>query len=180
MDSQNIKKECFICKIEKPLSDFYKHKGMVGGHLNKCKDCCKQLNNERNIELSKNPDWVEKEKSRHRNKYHRLGYKDKHKPSTERKRETIKRYNQKFPEKALARKYTEIFLIKEKGYNLHHWSYNECDWLDVIKLSIKEHAFLHRHIIYDVNTKLYKTLEGKLLNTRRKHLSYLKSLKFQQ
>lgn len=34
-------KVCSTCKIEKNLFDFYEHKAMKDGHLNKCKECVK-------------------------------------------------------------------------------------------------------------------------------------------
>ena len=46
-------KVCFKCDILKPLSDFYKHKQMGDGHLNKCKSCTKRdvhIHREENLE----------------------------------------------------------------------------------------------------------------------------------
>ena len=170
-------KNCFKCKKILPLSEFYKHKGNADGLLNKCKTCTKNDTKLRQDILSGDPVWVESEKVRGREKYHRLDYRDRNKPTTVRKKEIHKTYRQKFPEKYLASKYTEIFLEKENGYHLHHWSYNQEHWLDVIKLTIKEHHFLHRYIIYDAERMMYRNLNGVLLNTIESHTEYYNECK---
>ena len=48
-----MKKKCFKCERVLPLSQFYKHKQMSDGHLNKCKKCTKsdaKANRDKNIE----------------------------------------------------------------------------------------------------------------------------------
>ncbi len=170
-------KECFKCNVVKPLTEFYKHVKNADGHLNKCKTCTKTDSKNRLERLQDDEKWHEKEKNRNREKYHRLEYRSKYKPTTDRKKETLKKYHQKYPEKCLATKYTEIFLTKEAGYHLHHWSYNQEHWLDIIKLTIKEHHFLHRYIIYDSERMMYRNLNGILLDTRESHMEYYEECK---
>lgn len=66
-------KVCFKCGLEKKLTDFYKHKGMSDGRLNKCKECTKsdvRKNYRENIDHYK-----DYERSR-ANKPHRIAAKE--------------------------------------------------------------------------------------------------------
>lgn len=160
---------CKDCGEKKPTTEFY---GMQG----ECKVCTKKRVRLREDKLRENPEWVEKEKQRHRKKYHRLGYKDKHKPTPEKKKEIMERYKKKYPEKINA----HLFLLSKKlkaqidGNHLHHWNYNKEYWLSVIELSETDHNKAHRYMIYDQERMMYRRTDtNELLDTREAHEAYI-------
>lgn len=167
-------KNCIICGVLKPISDYYNHKQMPDGTLNKCKECCKKQAKEREIKLRQNPDFVEKERIRGREKYNRLGYVE-NKPSKESKKKVMLSYNEKYPEKSKARNSSQR-LPRKNGYELHHWSYKKEHYKDVIELTIKEHAFIHRYMIYDQERMMYRKQDGTLLDTKEIHLSHYQEM----
>jgi len=168
-------KKCFKCGLEKDLSEYYKHPNMGDGHLGKCKDCTKKDSDKRERKLRNNPDWVEKEKSRAREKYHRLYTGGVHKPSSEKKIQAMRRYREKFPEKYAAKSYMGN-RIKPliNGNQLHHWSYNKEHCIDVIELSVREHNKSHRYMIYDQERMMYRRIDNnELLDTKEKHQQWI-------
>lgn len=157
-------KRCFKCGRELPLSSFYKHPQMGDGHLNKCKDCTKadvSRDYERNIQ---NPEWVEKERARGREKYHRLGYVNK---NSERKR--IK--EGKFKGMKDVRDIITRHLSPDK--ELHHWDYNQR--FNVIALDERLHHRLHSVIDLNLDEGVYY-YNGEKLDTIEKHLSVIKQV----
>ncbi len=145
---------------------------MKDGVLGKCKSCTKEDIRLREVELRKNPEWVEAEKERHRRKYHRLGYKERHKPSQEKKKHTMMAYKNRYPEKAAVRGRAKQI----KGFEAHHWSYKKEHQTDVIYLRPEEHYVLHRFLTYLPEEMIYQTRNVERLDTREKHEGFVKRL----
>jgi len=120
---------------------------------------------------------LRKKKNRHRDKYFRVNYKDKHKPSKEGKKKAIENHKKKFPEQYKAKNACQYVKLINLKNNRHHWSYNKEHYKDIIELSILDHNKLHRYIKYDQSVFMYRTLNGELLDTKQKHWDYWLSVK---
>ncbi len=93
-----MEKKCFKCGKVKPLSEFYKHKQMLDGHLNKCKECTKEdvrANYVKDIEKSREKERV-RNNTKERVEYRRVLAEKREKLDPEKYRLAKKRYNQKY------------------------------------------------------------------------------------
>lgn len=166
-----MEKKCFKCGQIKLISNFYVHKQMLDGHLNKCIDCTKNDVKNRNDILKTDADFIIKERKRGREKYHRL-YSDL--PKSKSKYDKRKDFYFRFPEKLKAKSILGKKFIIE-GLHRHHWSYNEPHYCDIIHLSIKEHSKIHRFLVYDQEFLMYRRFDiMTLLDTKEKHLDFIK------
>jgi len=156
-------KKCFKCGIEQPLKEFYAHKQMADGHVNKCKNCNKLDVKKDYYRKSKDPIFVASERERAKEKYHRLKYKE---------RSYLLNENKPWKSspiyKGLSKK-----LNTPKGIELHHWNYNESFLEDIFIMNIKQHRQAHIHLALDMDKLIFKTTSGELLDTKEKHMKYL-------
>lgn len=163
-----MEKKCFKCGQIKPINEYYVHKKMLDGHLNKCKICTK---NDVQILYSKKSNdlnFIEQERKRGREKYRRL-----YVGTGKANKKSIDTYNLKFPEKYLAKSSLGLSHKKE-GFERHHWSYNKEHYCDIIHLTKKDHKKAHRFLVYDNEFFMYRRFDNMtILDTKEKHIEFI-------
>jgi len=154
-------KICKSCKIEKPISSFYKCQGMKDGHFNICKECFNIQGQKYRRKKSLDINWVIANRER-RKKY----------PQSKR---------HPFPEIQpghIWQKYRDKISIIPR-YQFHHWNYNFKYSVFYIHPSI--HSKFHTLAKLNVEEKIYyfaniplKTKEEhfKILDWVNKHFEY--------
>lgn len=159
-----LTKVCFKCNLEKKIENFYKHKQMPDGRVNKCKECNKKDVRDNYKIKAKDENFIIKERLRSIEKYHRLDYKNKQK-----KWDEIRPWKNNYIYKNLRRKFKHI----PSTHHLHHWNYNDEFLEDIIVIEKSNHRRAHEFIILDLDLKLYKTIDNILLDTKEKHIEYI-------
>lgn len=148
--------------MELPLSEFYKHKQMKDGHLNKCKDCARMDTRKLYYINSQNEEWIKKERLRGREK-------DRKNPHRESKKKTQKA----FGSFNITSKLKKLG-IETNGKEAHHWNYNKP--LSIILLSRKAHHRIHKKLVVNYNDKYLYTLDGVRLDTKEKTQEYYENV----
>lgn len=148
-----MEKTCFKCGERMPISHFYRHPQMADGHLGKCKQCTRKDTKTRTDALMANPEWVEREAERHRQKANKV---NKERPEVSRARRAVRS------------------LSRSKDMHWHHWSYQEAHKVDCIHMTPPEHRRAHRFLIYDGEHLMYRRCDNmELLDTRERHEAFL-------
>ena len=141
-------KKCFKCNQIKDLSNFYQHKQMADGHLNKCKECAKKDSDDNFKRKMLDSEWQVKERDRQRLKEAKrrdLGLVKKYKSPTipyEIRKAKYGEYMNAIQGGKLTPMPCEVCgKVKTQG---HHEDYSKP--LDVVWLCIRHHQDRHIHL----------------------------------
>jgi hypothetical protein len=148
---------CTDCKESKTLDLFHKNSQTKDGISLHCKVCANKRGR----------------------KYYLTAGKKKY---VQRSADLNKKYNitkrLKYPEKVAAANALSRIMPVTDGNHLHHWSYNEIHYKDVIELPRSEHDKIHRYMIYDNDKKMYRRRDTmELLWSRNIHIKFYRTLK---
>lgn len=157
-------KVCFKCGKEKPLTEFYRHKQMADGHLNKCKECTKKDVSIRYFSKADDTEWVEKERARGREKYFRLGYRDKYRKIHSFNESVYKNLNKRL----------RCMNIDMQGKEIHHWNYDNL--LSFFILTRRQHHKIHKYLKKTDENVFVDVRDGSILDTHIKHLEYMQNV----
>jgi hypothetical protein len=108
---------------------------------------------------------MEKERARGREKYHRLGYKD---------RDWANKTRRDFCGIDNVSRSLKVRGYDTSGKEAHHWNYNKPR--SVILLSPLAHHRIHQYIKASRSDKYIYTLDGECLDTEEKTISYYKKV----
>ncbi len=170
-------KKCNTCGLNKSLYDYCVRKISKDGLNYRGKDCDKlyRIQNKENIKKHQN-----KFQSNNPNRQKEIQAKYV-KVNPEKRKESIKKYLKKYPEKQKAKAAVQYNRIN--GFELHHWSYNQEHWKDVIPISQTNHIKIHKYMSYNKEKMMYCStitngyfIIGELLNTKNKHQEFINQL----
>jgi len=158
-------KNCNLCKIDKPITDFYERKDTKTKLNARCKVCVLVRQKKHKQDIKANPNFKRdaarewNAKNRHKHKI----YND--------------NWIKKFPEKNKAIQSNQRLKRTVVGSQFHHWSYNLEHHKDVIELMTEDHTEIHTLTVYDQSFMMYRIKStGELLDTKLKTLNFIKSL----
>lgn len=155
-------KECITCKRLLEMESFYIHEKMADGHLNKCKDCIKESTRKRHRMNMNNPEYIQKQRKRGRDKYRRLNYISRG-----------SRSNNLPPRYRNLNRFLKLRGLDMEEKEFHHWNYNLLD--EGVILSRRNHSLIHNYLefVQELNIFSYK---GNILDTEDKHIKAIKDI----
>lgn len=149
-------KKCFKCQSEKPLTEFYHHPFTKDKLAGKCKVCTRKDVAANLAKRMLEPEFRIKEAARHRRKAIKQRAKPDYKVYPIRKREAMRKYKEKYPQKHKAKQLLanairsgrlSVFPCVKCGAinsEAHHEDYSKP--LEVVWLCPKHHAERHVEI----------------------------------